>query len=116
MTNKAKVRTPIAERVNHLPWEDLRTSLHDAGFALTPQLLTADECMELRNLYSNDELFRSHVIMERLRFGRGDYKYFNYPLPKIVGDLRSQVYPRLAILANEWAEELASETRFPDQH
>ncbi len=107
---------PIEERIDRLPWSDLQQSLTDAGYAVTPEVLTPEECVELRNLYGQDQLFRSHIIMERLRFGRGDYKYFANPLPSLVRELRTHAYPHLAEVANRWAEELGETTRFPAEH
>ena len=106
----------IQERVDGLPWGNLQQSLTESGFAVTPEMLTPEECLELHNLYGQDQLFRTHVIMERLRFGRGDYKYFANPLPPVVRELRTHTYPHLAEVANRWAEELGETTRFPPEH
>jgi uncharacterized protein len=113
--NKMKhlIKTSISQRVSALPWPDLRASVADRGYAVTPPLLTPGECADLRDLYSHDELFRSHVIMERLHFGRGDYKYFANPLPDIVRELRTHTYPHLAEIANCWSEALGDSFRFP---
>jgi hypothetical protein len=106
----------IRERVEALPWEELLPSVKDFGFAVTHNLLSAEECGDLRGLYAHDALFRSHILMERLRFGVGDYKYFANPLPPIVRELRTHTYPHLAAVANEWAGALAETTRFPLEH
>ena len=106
----------IEDRIEHLPWPDLSNSLSEFGFAVTAPLLTPHECAHLRGLYADDKLFRSHIIMERLRFGRGDYKYFAHPLPEIVRELRTHAYPHLARVANTWAAALNDETRFPPRH
>jgi hypothetical protein len=95
--------TPIRQRLDALPWDEYYQPLSEFGYAVTPPLLTPHECADLRGLYSRDELFRSTVIMERLRFGRGDYKYFANPLPEIVRELRTHTYPPLAQMANRWA-------------
>ena len=107
---------PIRERVDALPWGELLQSVKDCGFAVTANLLLPEECVYLRGLYPKAEMFRSHIIMERLRFGVGDYKYFADPLPSIVRELRSHTYPHLAEVANDWAEALAETTRFPLEH
>ena len=107
---------PIQDRVAALPWSDLHESLTESGYATTANLLTPEECAELRGLYPRDELFRSRVIMERLRFGRGEYKYFANPVPPIVTELRTHVYPYLATVANQWAEALGEQLRFPAGH
>ena len=106
----------IRERIDALPWRELHHSLTARGYAETGPLLAAQECAALRELYTHDELFRSRVVMERLRFGRGDYKYFANPLPDIVRDLRTYAYPHLAKLANDWASSTNDETRFPLNH
>jgi hypothetical protein len=106
----------IRQRLQALPWEDYYGPLCELGYAVTPALLTPEETAELRAMYSRDELFRSTVIMERLRFGRGDYKYFANPLPEIVRELRTHAYPNLAKLANQWNECLGGKTRFPAKH
>jgi uncharacterized protein len=106
----------VEARIDELPWDDLQRSLTESGYAVTQRLLTPEECAELRNLYGQDQLFRSHVVMERLRFGRGDYKYFANPLPSLVRELRTHAYPHLAHVANRWAEELEETGRFPAEH
>ncbi|HUI83200.1 MAG TPA: 2OG-Fe(II) oxygenase [Candidatus Binatia bacterium] len=106
----------IGKRLDGLPWKELQESLWELGYAVTPPILTAAECSGLRGLYGRDELFRSQVIMERLRFGKGDYKYFANPIPDIVRELRTHAYPYLAKAANEWAEALGEKGRFPAEH
>jgi uncharacterized protein len=107
---------PIRERIALLSWRELHNSLSTRGYAETGPLLTPAECAGLRSLYASDELFRSKVVMERLRFGRGDYKYFANPLPDIVRELRTHVYPHIAKVANDWAEAVDDDTRFPLEH
>ena len=106
----------VDRRVDVLSWAELQQSLWSSGYAITTALLTPRECADLRNLYPRDELFRSKVVMERLRFGRGDYKYFASPVPEIVRELRTHAYPHLANVANEWAGALGEKTSFPPDH
>ena len=106
----------IAERLAKLDWDAIRASLNDRGLAFTAPILTRQECEELVQLYPQDQLFRSHIIMSRYRFGRGDYKYFKYPLPSIVQDLRTTSYPELMRVANEWSTNLGSGEQFPRSH
>ncbi len=106
----------ISARLAALNWKGLRQSLWQLGYAVTPALLTQAECQNLVGLYGCDEAFRSHIIMARYRFGRGDYKYFNYPLPEIVQHLREQSYSYLAPVAKEWSEALGMSAVFPLQH
>jgi uncharacterized protein len=115
-TSEARLAATVAERIDAIDWVDLRASLSSSGYAVTTPLLTPEECRELRELYARDELFRSKVIMERLRFGRGDYKYFASPLPSIIVELRTFAYAHLTHVANEWAEALGEAQRFPPDH
>jgi uncharacterized protein len=106
----------IAERLSSFDWTSIRESLWRYGSALTPALLTPSECTDLVKLYSSRDAFRSHIIMSRYRFGSGEYKYFDYPLPPIVQQLREHSYPHLVSLANGWNQALGSSEIFPDEH
>jgi hypothetical protein len=106
----------IKQRVQGLDWPGLRESIQAQGYALTPAILTAKECEALVELYGSDQGFRSHIVMERYRFGRGDYKYFDYPLPPVVRDIREASFPELTPVANGWNEELGRGERFPNTH
>jgi uncharacterized protein len=106
----------IAQRLSRLDWKLLHESLWEQGYVLAPTMLSAEECTTLIAKYSSESLFRSHIIMARYRFGRGDYKYFNYPLPQIVQELREHSYPYLATVANEWNKALGSANVFPEKH
>jgi len=103
----------VAERLAALDWPALEAGLWERGWASTPDVLTAEECRELIRAYGDDGLFRSRVDMARHRFGAGDYRYFGRPLPKLVEQLRVHAYPRLAGIANGWAQALGSRERFP---
>jgi hypothetical protein len=91
-------------------------SLDAHGCATTGVLLTEDECASLADEYAAEEPFRSRVIMARHGFGRGEYKYFAYPLPALVAELRTALYPRLAEIANRWNEALGIDARYPGEH
>jgi uncharacterized protein len=106
----------IPERLSSLDWPSLRESLRRYGSALTQALLTPTECADLVKLYPSQDPFRSHIIMSRYRFGSGEYKYFDYPLPPIVQQLREHSYPHLVSLANEWNQALGSSEVLPDEH
>jgi hypothetical protein len=99
--------------IGTLDWEVLTAALDTDGFARTGPLLTACECEALVAGYDDDARFRSRVVMARHGFGQGEYKYFGYPLPDLVRTLRHDVYPRLAPLANRWAEAMGREDRYP---
>jgi uncharacterized protein len=100
------VTAPVAERIEALDWSGAEQSLSERGYAVTAPVLSPTECAEIAALYNDASRFRSHIIMERYRFGIGDYKYFSKPLPELVAELRSSAYPRLAVVANRWAEAL----------
>jgi len=110
------ITTPaISARLAGVEWNEIRTSLSERGYALTPAGLMPEECATLTNLYSSEQAFRSHIIMA-LPVGRGDYKYFDYPLPAIVQELREHSYAYLVPLANEWNHALGGEEVFPEKH
>lgn len=106
----------LAQRMAAVDWSRVNAALDAQGFAVLSSLLTPDECAALSALYMHDRHFRSQVVMARHGFGRGEYKYFAYPLPQLVGDLRTELYPRLAPVANAWNEALGLAARFPAQH
>jgi len=93
---------------------DLHAQLDDHGWAVLPRLLDARQCADLVALYDDNANFRSHVVMARHGFGRGEYRYFAYPLPAVVAELRESLYPLLAPVANAWQEALGSAVRYPD--
>ena len=96
-----------------IDWRQIANSLDERGYAVTPPLLTAEECRGLAALYPREDAFRSRVIMQRHAFGRGEYQYFRYPLPRAVESLRRAIYPHLAVIANSWCEKLNEKGRFP---
>ena len=106
----------IAARVSSLDWERIAADLDAFGCATTGAVLTPPECRALAASYQADELFRSRVIMARHGFGRGEYKYFSYPLPAVIAALREAFYPPLAAVANRWNEAMNIARRFPDEH
>jgi hypothetical protein len=96
--------------------DDIETDLDSAGWAMIEKLLTAGECAGMAALYADDRLFRSHIVMARHGFGRGEYKYFAYPLPDRIAELRRTLYARLAPIANRWNELMGTAVRYPDAH
>ncbi len=104
----------ISECIDSLDWARIGNDLDMRGFATTGRLLDADACTALASLYPRPDIFRSHIIMARHGFGQGEYKYFSYPLPDIVGALREAMYPHLVPIANHWAELMNQPQRFPD--
>jgi len=106
----------IGARVAALDWPGLSVDLDRYGCTVTGPLLSANECAALAASYPQDNLFRSRVIMARHGFGRGEYKYFSYPLPELIQELRSSLYPALAEVANRWNEAMGIAVRFPALH
>jgi len=117
MTTTTPARTAtLAERVDRLPWGELRTGLDTLGFAVTPPVLDPDECDALAALFDGGR-FRSTIDMARHRFGAGSYRYFDHPLPEAIAALRSAFYARLAPVANDWAALLGGAAdAFPLEH
>ena len=111
-----QVAAAAADRVAALDWTKLHEQLDGFGNAVIEGMLTPDECRAVSLLYPDDRQFRSHVHMARHGFGKGEYKYFRYPLPDIVAGLRTALYPRLATVANAWNERMGVERRYPIKH
>jgi hypothetical protein len=107
---------PAAERVDGFDWQRIARDLDQQGNAVMDRLLSVEECRAIACLYRNDNGFRSRVVMERHGFGRGEYKYFRYPLPRVLGELRTAVYPHLVPVANRWNEAMGIEVRYPCKH
>lgn len=109
-------RIAIADRVAAFDWRHIGARLDADAFAVLGSMLSPSECASLTEFYTREELFRGRVIMARHGFGRGEYQYFTYPLPGIVGDLRTALYPGLAGIANRWNETMGIEARYPGDH
>jgi hypothetical protein len=108
--------TAAADRVAALDWTRLTEQLDGFGNAMIERLLTPEECRAVSALYPDDANFRSHVHMARHGFGKGEYKYFKYPLPDLISGLRTALYPRLAMVANAWNERMNVDQRYPAEH
>ena len=106
----------LAERIGVINWDNIAQDLDARGSAVIKHLLNSNECQALAALYPTDALFRSRVVMARHGFGRGEYKYFNYPLPHTVAKLRTAMYPRLGPIANRWNEAMKIAVRYPSRH
>ncbi|MBE1159822.1 2OG-Fe(II) oxygenase [Dyella acidiphila] len=104
------------ERLSAIAWSQVGGELDERGAAMLPGLLSADECRMLAALYPQGRHFRSTVCMGRHGFGRGEYKYFRYPLPALIQQLRNDLYPHLAPIANRWNEAMGEEARYPSTH
>ncbi|WP_337043385.1 2OG-Fe(II) oxygenase [Emticicia sp. 17c] len=103
----------IKNRIESLNWAEHTQNLNEKGYVHLPKLLTDNECEQLTRDYNAPNLYRSVINMKRYQFGSGEYKYFRYPLPPIIEELRQTIYPHLASVANEWMTKLKIEKRFP---
>jgi hypothetical protein len=97
-------------------WKEIAAELDEAGWSVLSSTLTSAECDALASLYSRDNTFRSTVNMSQHGFGRGEYKYLSYPLPALVAELRTSLYPPLSEIANQWHARMGIDVRFPADH
>jgi uncharacterized protein len=104
----------LAERVAAMSWPRAFEDLDQQGAVLVSGLLSPEECRDLVTLYDDEPRFRSKVVMQRHGYGRGEYRYFDYPLPALVNELRALMFPRLAPLANRWHAALGMDVSFPE--
>jgi hypothetical protein len=94
----------------------LERDLDAQGWSVLPDLLTWPQCDDVAGTYEDDDGFRSRVVMARHGFGRGEYRYFSYPLPSLIRELRTTLYPLMVPVANRWHERMGVSVRFPDSH
>lgn len=106
----------LTQRIELLDWPWVNAELDAYGAAAVGPLLSPDDCDALVRRYDDDELYRSRVVMARHGFGRGTYKYYSYPLPSIIAELRAGLYPHLARIANRWNESMGVGVRYPSDH
>lgn len=97
-----------------IDWQAVADDMHEKGYTVVSGLLSDEQCQNLIDTYDSAEGYRKKVVMERYRFGLGEYKYFDYPLPDIVQTLREGLYPKLCPIANLWMQNLGIKTQFPD--
>lgn len=105
----------IEQKIATFSWDQIAEDLNSKGYTVIPKFLSDEECRDIIELYSNPSLYRKTVVMERYRFGLGEYKYFNYPLPDIISNIRKKIYPYLSVVANLWMRALNINTVFPSQ-
>jgi hypothetical protein len=103
-----------AQRVDRLDWPTLVEEVNASGSAQTGQVLSAADSQRIAKLYDDERLFRSTIDMARYRYGSGRYRYFDYPLPELVGELREAFYPQLLPIARDWADKLGRPVPWPD--
>ena len=106
----------IESRVRSYDWKEIATNLDSYGWAMLEGILSPVECGAIAGLYDGGGNFRKQIVMARHGFGRGEYKYFAYPLPAIISDLRTAMYPRLAPVADRWNEAMGIDVRYPAEH
>ncbi|MGB6956375.1 MAG: 2OG-Fe(II) oxygenase [Bradyrhizobium sp.] len=114
--NVSRSESDVAARVAAIDWTETTRDLDAQGCAVLKGLLTAEECRALAARYPDDGIFRSRIVMGRHGFGRGEYRYFAYPLPQLIGELRPALYSRLQPIANRWNEAMDIDIRYPQSH
>jgi hypothetical protein len=114
--NASRLGSNSKTAVENIDWQAIAVDLDAQGWAVIPALIEVTECVEIARLYDSDEGFRSRVVMARHGFGRGEYRYFSYPLPPLIQELRTDFYPHLATIANYWHERMGLAPRFPATH
>jgi hypothetical protein len=116
ITSSASAVTSAEARVAGYDWQELAGLLSSYGCAVLPKLLSPQECRTIAALYPDESHFRSHIHMARHGFGKGEYRYFKYPLPNLVDSLRTALYPQFASVANDWNSRMGIGERYPDDH
>ena len=106
----------IIQKIETANWQSITETMNQNGYACIPKLLSDEQCETLKSEYNTPNLYRKTVVMARHRFGLGEYKYFNYPLPEIIQAIRTIIYPHLAPIANAWFNALNIDRQFPLQH
>lgn len=109
-------RRSIADRIAAYDWMDIADTLDREGWAVLPGLFDGGECKEMAGLYGPTDAFRSHIHMARHGFGKGEYRYFSYPLPGLVEAARTALYPHIAPIANGWHASMGIDVCFPADH
>ncbi|MEP7371927.1 MAG: 2OG-Fe(II) oxygenase [Chitinophagaceae bacterium] len=104
----------IQSKLSGIDWTGVAEEMNEKGYSLVSKMISAEQCGQLINNYNNSGSYRKTIIMERYRFGLGEYKYFNYPLPGLIQMLREDLYSRLSPIANEWMKALKIDRQFPD--
>ena len=116
MNAQSRPIADMAGRLSAYDWAGIAKDLDTRGYAMLEALLSPTECVALTGLYTDDKRFRNRVVMARHGFGRGEYRYFAYPLPEQVDDLRAAAYPLLAPIANRWNTSMGVDVRYPATH
>ncbi len=104
------------KNIERLDWPQHQNDLNEKGYTIIPSVLSHEECVHVSGLYPDNYLYRNTINMKRYRFGEGEYKYFNYPLPPVIQALREKFYRLLFGIANDWMQKLSIENQFPKTH
>src|SRR5690242_12672226 len=104
------------KKVTDFDWDKIYDSLNDKGYAHLPFVLNTKECEALQKSYTDSSLYRNVINMQRYRFGKGEYKYYTYPLPALIQTLRESFYEPLAVIANAWMKQLDIPVSYPEKH
>ncbi|HPH46512.1 MAG TPA: 2OG-Fe(II) oxygenase [Chryseolinea sp.] len=102
--------------MENLKWNDKYDSLNEKGYAILPGLLSKEDCASLMRMYGDSSKYRNIINMQRYRFGKGEYKYFSYPLPSVIQQARENIYQSLVPLANDWMQKLSIDIQYPEHH
>ena len=116
MSTAVAKKAESASEVERYDWDEIGATLNAFGAAVLPKLMTAFECEDIAALYADEKHFRSHIHMARHGFGRGEYRYFKYPLPARIAALRTALYAQIAPFANAWNERMNIAVRYPQRH
>ena len=111
-----RARESIQDRIARLDWTAMKRELDNFGCTIVKATLSREECRSIAAMYERDDIFRSTIVMARHGFGRGEYKYWSYPLPTIVADLRTALYPPLAAVANRWNQLMKIDVSYPEAY
>ena len=106
----------IENKLQSIDWAKVSESMHNKGYAVVPGVFSQTQCQYFIDRYGRSTGYRKTVVMERYRFGRGEYKYFDYPLPDIIQRIRETLYPKLVPIANRWMQQLRIDKQFPATH
>jgi hypothetical protein len=110
-------QSPVLQKaVVDLPWSEIYRHLGEQGYALTPRIMSGEQCAQIIGYFDQSDKFRSTIDMEKRNFGKGVYKYFSYPLPKMIEELRELAYEQLVTIANEWGHALKTSFQYPALH
>jgi len=116
ITQSQFTNSQLNMNINSINWESIKNDLDEQGYAVIPSLIPTEICSQLIASYTQADLYRSTIVMKRYNFGKGEYKYFAYPLPESIAYLRNEMYSPLSKVANEWNQKLGIHFTYPEKH